>query len=252
MSEKLKVLVLDIETAPMTVYVWQLKDQYVDLKQLKTDWYIIAWGAKWLGDPPSKMIYRSQQNSRDPEDDRAILKELWHLINEADVILTQNGAKFDMPKINARFILHGFKPPKPYKQCDIYRELRKVASFTSHSLEYITHRVCKRYKKLTDRKFVGLSLWKACMNGVKAAWVEMRKYNIHDVLSLEEKYMNLRAWLPESANTSYFVEKAATQCKVCGEKGHMVKRGVAVKNKFRYQRYQCMTCGGWATGDRVK
>lgn len=249
---KLKVLVLDIETAPMTVYVWQLKDQYVDLKQLKTDWYIIAWGAKWLGDPPSKVIYRSQEHSRDPENDRAILKELWKLLDEADVILTQNGAKFDMPKINARLMFHGFKPPKPYKQCDIYKELKKVASFTSHSLEYITHRICTKYKKLTDRKFTGLSLWTGCMRGVKAAWVEMRRYNIHDVLSLEEKYLKLRQWLPESATTSYFVDRPSTQCKVCGEKGHMIRRGVAIKNKYKYQRWQCQTCGGWVTGDRIK
>lgn len=246
----LRTLVLDIETAPMTVYVWQLKDQYVDLKQLKTDWYIIAWGAKWLGDPPSKLIYRSQQNARNLEDDRAILGELWQLLNQADVVLTQNGAKFDGPKINARLILQGFRPPKPYKHCDVYKELRKVASFTSHSLEYITHRVCTKYKKLTERRFTGISLWKACMNGNRAAWAEMRKYNIHDVLSLEEKYMKLRAWLPESATTSYFVEEPSTQCKVCGEKGRMIRRGVAIKNKFKYQRWQCQTCGGWATGDR--
>lgn len=248
----LRTLVLDIETAPMTAYIWQLKDQYVDLKQLKTDSYIIAWGAKWLGDPPSRLIYRSQQNAKNAEDDRAILKELWQLMNEADVVLTQNGAKFDCPKINARFILHGFKPPKPYKQCDVYKELRKVASFTSHSLEYITHRINRKYKKLTDRRFSGLSLWTACMNGNKAAWAEMKRYNIHDVLSLEEKYMNVRQWLPESASTSYFVEIPSTQCKICGEKGHMIRRGVAVKNKFKYQRWQCQICGGWATGDRKK
>jgi RNase_H superfamily len=252
MDGKQKVLVLDIETAPMTVFVWQLKDQYVDLKQLKTDWYIIAWGAKWLGDPPAKLIYRSQQHAKNPENDKVILRELWHLLDKADVVLTQNGAKFDIPKIKARLILQGFRPPRPFKQCDVYKELKKVASFTSHSLEYITHKVCRKYKKLTDRKFTGLSLWRACMEGNKAAWAEMKRYNIHDVLSLEEKYLYVRAWLPESTVTSYNVEKSSVQCKICGEKGHMIRRGVAVKNKFKYQRWQCQTCGGWATGDKLK
>jgi DNA polymerase elongation subunit (family B) len=248
----LKTLVLDLEVAPMTVYVWQLKDQYVNLKQLKTDWYVIAWGAKWLGEPPSKVIYRSQQDAKNPSDDKVILRELWKLINEADIVITQNGAKFDGPKLNARFILQGFKPPKPYKHHDVYKELRRVASFTSHSLEYLTHRLCTRYKKLTERKFIGLSLWKACMVGDKRAWAEMKRYNVYDVLSTEELYLKTRMWTLESAPTPYLVDKASKQCKVCGKKGHMTRRGVAVKNKFKYQRWQCQVCGSWCTGERIK
>jgi DNA polymerase elongation subunit (family B) len=249
---KLKCLVVDIETAPMTAYIWNLKDQYVDMKQLKTDWHVMAWGAKWLGDPPEKLIYRDQRNARRLENDKPLLQELWKLMNEADIIITMNGQAFDCPKLNARFMFHGMKPPKPYRHLDVYRIVKKVAAFTSNSLAYLTDKMCVKHKKITHGLFPGLSLWTECMKGNRQAWEEMRHYNIQDVLSTEEFYMKIRAWAPESMPRPYEAEKVSTLCKTCGEKGRMQRRGVALKSKFKYQRWQCQTCGGWATGDRVR
>jgi|SRR5579872_110331 len=248
----LRVLVFDIETAPMTAYIWALKDQYVDVKQLKTDWYVLAWGAKWLGDPPSKVIYRDQRNAAKIENDKPLLLELWKLLDEADVVITQNGEKFDSPRLNARFMLHGMKPPRPYRHIDTFRLVKKVAAFTSNGLEYLTKKFCVKYKKLSHKKFPGLSLWTECIAGNKRAWEEMKRYNIHDVLSTEEFYMKIRAWAPESMPTPFLAEKVSILCKTCGDKGHMTKQGFSVKNKFKYQQWQCQTCGKWATGDRIK
>lgn len=248
----LRVLVFDVETAPMTAYIWGLKDQYVGVNQLKTDWYILAWGAKWLGEPASKVIYRDQRDAKKIEDDKAILVELWKLLDEADVVITQNGEKFDSPKLNARFMLHGMKPPKPYRHLDTYKLVRKVASFTSNGLEYLTQKFCTKYKKLSHSKFPGLSLWIECLAGNQKAWDAMKEYNIHDVLSTEEFYMKIRAWAPESMPTPFAANSVNILCKVCGEKGRMIRRGLAVKTRFKYQRWQCQTCGTWATGDRIK
>lgn len=249
---KLRVLVLDIETAPMTAYIWALKDQYVDMKQIKTDWFILAWGAKWLGDSPSKLIYRDQRNAKRMENDGPMLRELWYLINKADVIITMNGQSFDGPKLNARFMLNGFKPPKPYRHLDVYRLVKRVAAFTSHSLDYLTHRFCVKYKKLSHGAFPGLSLWIQCLARNPKAWTEMKKYNIHDVLSTEEFYMKVRAWAPESMPGTFTAEKVSALCKVCGEAGRMTRQGHSIKGKMKYQQWQCQTCGKWATGDKVK
>lgn len=91
----------------MLAYVWALKDQNIALNQLEADWYVIAWSAKWLGDPPSKIIYYDQRHAKNIEDDRAILRPLWKLLDEADIVITQNGKRFDSPRLNARFITHG-------------------------------------------------------------------------------------------------------------------------------------------------
>jgi hypothetical protein len=48
----------------------------------------------------------------------------------------------------------------------------------------------KKYKKQSHKDFPGFSLWEECMRGNKKAWDSMKKYNIFDVLSLEELFVN--------------------------------------------------------------
>lgn len=245
-----RVLVLDIETAPLLVYVWNLKDQYVGLNQMVQDSHIMAWSAKWLGASASSIRYYDQRNLK-AGDDLPILRPLWKMLNEADIVLTQNGKAFDAKKINARFMLHGMKPPKPYKHLDTYLIARHAASFTSHSLEYLSERFCTKYKKLSHGKFPGLSLWVECLKGNKKAWDEMRVYNIHDVLATEEFYNKIRAWAPQNAPDVYPQGKLLDHCGVCGSK-HVIKKGYDYKRTSRAPRILCKDCGKWTTGTREK
>jgi hypothetical protein len=43
-----KILIFDIETAPIKAYVWKLWKTDVHLEQILNDWFCIAWSAKWL------------------------------------------------------------------------------------------------------------------------------------------------------------------------------------------------------------
>lgn len=239
-----RVLVLDIETSPLLVYVWNLKDQYVGLNQMVQDWHIMAWSAKWLGEPASSIRYYDQRHLK-PGNDLPILKPLWRLLNKADIVLTQNGKAFDAKKINARFMLHGMKPPRPYKHLDTYLIAKKAASFTSHSLEYLSERFCTKYKKLSHAKFPGLSLWAECLKGNKKAWDEMRKYNIHDVLATEEFYGRIKAWAPDSAPTPFHI--VPSRCSICGARAQ--RRGKELVRKTFVRRIQCQSpsCGKWST-----
>lgn len=243
---KAKVLVFDIETAPMLAYVWGRRDQNIAVNQIKKDWYVIAWAAKWLGDPASKVIYRDQRHAKDISNDKAILKDLWKLLDEADIVVTQNGKNFDCKKVNARFIFHGMKPPKPYAQLDTFQIVRSVAQFTSNGLDYLTDKLCTRYKKLKNS---GMSLWDGCLAGKLASWKEMQKYNIHDVLSTEELYMKVRAWAPTSAPYIYSVH--ARKCGVCGE-NKIESNGIRTTKKARYYRLRCSGCGSHSIGAKVK
>jgi DNA polymerase elongation subunit (family B) len=232
------VLILDIETSPLLVYIWELKDQYVGLNQMIQDWHIMAWSAKWLNDPAKDIIYYDKRHDKN---DKRILEKLWVLLNMADVVITQNGKAFDAKKINARFMLHGMQPPKPYKHLDTYLIAKNAAAFTSHSLEYLTERFCTKYKKLSHPKFPGLSLWKECLKGNMKAWDEMKIYNIHDVLSTEEFYNKIKAWAPQNAPKLYNLEYLNRQCRICGVKGQIEFRGYeGIKRQVH-----CKSCGKW-------
>ncbi len=246
-----KVLVLDIETAPMLAYVWGRKDQNIGLSQIHSDWYVLAWGAKWLNTPASALMYRDQRKARHIENDLGILKPLWKLLDEADVVITQNGKNFDAPKLNARFILNGMNPPSPYRHLDTYQLVRRVAQFTSNSLEYLTDKLCTKYKKLSHGKFPGMALWRECLKGNPKAWAEMKLYNTHDVLSTEELYNKVRAWAPATMPTPHAVADVSTGCRVCGHKGTMQPRGFNLTKTAKYRRYKCSHCKSWSQGEKV-
>lgn len=238
---KAKVLLLDIETAPILGYVWGLWENNLALNQVKQDWYILSWSAKWLGDPPNKVMYADQRNVKNIEDDSKLLRGIWKLIDEATVVLTQNGKKFDMKKLNARFILNGMKPPSSYRQIDTLVIAKRHFSFTSSKLEYMTDKLCVKYKKLKHAEFSGFELWKQCMAGNLKAWKSMESYNKYDVLSLEELYLKLAPW-DKNINFNVYTEDEDTTCSACGGinfKNH----GFKYTNTGKYQKYICNDCG---------
>jgi DNA polymerase elongation subunit (family B) len=238
---EVKVLIIDIETAPMLGYVWSLWDNTLGLNQVKQDWYILSFSAKWLYDAPEKTIYADQRNAKNIEDDSKLLAKLWKLLDEADVVLTQNGVRFDIPKINARFVQNGFPPPSSYRHIDTQQIAKRVFGFTSNKLEYMTDKLCTTYKKQKHSKFSGFEMWKQCLAGNKEAWKEMEVYNKYDVLSLEELYTVLAPWYP-SINFNVFSESLESTCNACGcteFKSH----GFKYTNTGKFRRYICENCG---------
>jgi len=101
-----KILVFDIETAPITSYTWGLRDQNVGLNQIKDDWHLLAWAAKWYGEPASKTMYMDNRKAKNVQDDYKLVDGLSKLLNKTEIIITQNGEQFDVKKLNARAIFH--------------------------------------------------------------------------------------------------------------------------------------------------
>jgi hypothetical protein len=237
-----KVLVIDIETKPILAHVWDIWDQNVSLGQIKKDWSILSFSAKWLGDPPSKTIYKDLRGRKNVDDDTPILKKVWKLMDEADILLTQNGKKFDVKKLKARFILNKMKPPSKFKQIDTCEIARQEFGFTSNKLEYLTDKLCTKYKKLKHKKYPGFEMWKECISGNLDAWKCMEKYNRWDVLSLEELYYVLAPW-SNKINFNLYREGNTEMCN-CGSKDIQF-RGYHYTEVGKFRKFCCKECGGW-------
>jgi hypothetical protein len=231
-----KVLIFDIETAPIIAHVWGLWDNNVALNQIVSDWHVLSWSAKWFDDPPNKVMYMDQRNEKKIEDDAKILSGIWDLLDEADVVITQNGKNFDQKKLQARFLLNGFQPPSSYKHIDTKVLACKHFGFTSNKLEYMSDKLCVKYKKIKHTKFPGHEMWTECLKGNLAAWKEMEKYNKYDVLALEELYHKLIPW-DSSVNFNLYHDDEDNVCK-CGNK-KFVKNGFYYTNKGKFQKYKC-------------
>lgn len=244
--KKPRILVLDIETSPVLGYVWSLWKQNVGLNQIKAEWCILSYCAKWLNE--DRIIYQDNSKQRNKEDDTRLVKQLWKLLDKADIVIAHNGKSFDVRKIQARFFLLGLPPTSPFKIIDTLIESRKQFAMTSAKLEFLTDKMCKT-KKLKHKKFPGFELWKECLAGNPEAWDEMREYNIVDVLSLEEYYLILRPWITAHPNVANYDGKPASGpvCPNCGST-HVHQKGFRSTQVGQYPRYHCQSCNAWSRG----
>lgn len=241
----MKVLVLDIETAPMMADVWKLWDENIGLNQIAQDWYILSWAAGWLDS--NRVMYADQRDASNIEDDSLMLAQLHNLLDEADVVIAHNGVRFDIPKINARFLKAGFPPPSPYRQIDTLKLAKAKFKFSSNRLAYLAHFLGVEAKE-EHHRFPGHTLWTEVRKGNLAAWREMKKYNVQDVVTLKQVYLKLRAWDSKHPNLAIDSPEVGV-CPVCGHP-HMEKRGYHYTNLGKYQRYHCTneSCGAWRIG----
>jgi predicted RNA-binding Zn-ribbon protein involved in translation (DUF1610 family) len=242
-----RILVLDIETSPILAHVWGIWQQNVGLNMIKAEWCILSYCAKWLGD--DRIIYADNSKQKNKEDDRRLLVHLWKLLDKADMVIAHNGKKFDMRKIQARFLLNGMPPPSPVKVIDTLLEARRHFAMTSQKLEFLTDKLCTKHKKLKHAKFAGFALWRECLAGNQEAWAEMKEYNIADVLSLEELYYILRPWMTGHPNVGAYNPDETTdaaKCPACGSLD-VIRKGQRYTQVGQYTRYLCK-CGHWSRG----
>lgn len=229
----MKILLLDLETAPSLVHVWGLWQQNVSINQIQQAGYTLCWSAKWFGE--DGVMFDSLQHSR-PAD---MVGSMHRLLDEADVVVHYNGKKFDIPTLNKEFLLHGLPPPAPYKQVDLLETMRNKFRFSSNKLDFVAQQLGLGEK--THHK--GHELWTGCMNGNAADWAIMEEYNRNDVVLLEKLYKTLLPWIGNHPNRGLYGDDHAV-CPTCGGKHHQ-KRGYAHTIHGKYQRYQCTSCGGW-------
>lgn len=236
-----KILVLDIETKPLKVFTFGIRDQYINIEQIIEDWSVMSWAAKIIG--KDEVFYQDVSKNSDYTDDELIIRGIWELMNDADIIVGQNSIRFDIPKLNGKFEKYKLGPPSPYKSVDTYR-IKKKLGLTSNKLEYSTEYYNERFKKLKHSKFPGFSLWKECLNGNQEAWAEMKKYNIHDVLATEELYLNtLRKW---DKSINYGVFTGTGGCTNCGS-DDLTEKEHGYTKTGAFKTFLCNRCGSYST-----
>jgi DNA polymerase elongation subunit (family B) len=235
----LKVLLLDIETAPNTAFVWRLAEDYISPDQLINNSYTLCVSAKWLG---KSVVHYYGLN----KDSRAeMLKAIHQMMDEADVIIHYNGVKFDIPTLNMEFALEGLPPPSPAKQVDLLKVVKKQFKFTSNKLDF----VCRRLGLGAKVHHKGMALWEGCMAGNPDDWKVMEKYNKQDVVLLEKLYKKLLPWIPNHPNRVLWSKTDC--CPRCGSTSLQLQPP-AFTATGAYMKLSCRSCHGWIRGPRLK
>lgn len=236
---KLKICYLDIERTPDLGWVWGKYDQTVIA--VEDDWHLLSYSVKWQGGatvtrglPSYPAVYRG-----DKKDDYALVKDLWRVFDEADIIIAHHGDGADIPWSTARFLVHGMAPPRPYKTVDTRKLARKYFRFSSNKLDDLARQLGVGRKMPNT----GFDLWKSCMSGDMKAWRVMLRYNEQDVRLLEKVYLKLRGWAQTHPRVT--VSDRPT-CPKCGNK-RVTREGYSFAQSRKKQRWQCQnpSCCGW-------
>lgn len=240
-----KILILDIETAPMEAYIWRLWKQLIIPYQLISDWYILTWAAKWLYEDE---VYSGALSSEEAkaEDDSRIMADLWHYLEQADIVVAHNGDKFDIPRIKTRLLLHDISPPSFYKQLDTLKVVKKEFDFSSNSLDDLA-----KFLGIPGKFTTNFNLWKAARNGDIKALSDMEEYNIQDVKLLEDVYLALRPWIKGHPNLDLYTDNENPLCPHCASSNVVEVDGKFVYTQaVRYTMYRCLDCGAVARGKK--
>lgn len=230
-ARNLRILVIDIETAPNIAHVWGLYNVNVGINQIVEPGRILGFAYKWIGEKPIHWV--DEQAGHD-----AMIRAAHELLTECDVAVHFNGARFDIPHFNREFLLAGMAPPRPYKQIDLLKTVRAQFRFASGKLDFVSQQLGLGAKV----KHEGHALWVACMAGDVKAWGRMGRYARQDVALTEKLFHVLLPWLTTVPHLGQLAK--AGGCWACGS-DKLRRDGEFTAFVTSYPLHQCTNCGAW-------
>lgn len=230
-----KILTIDIERLPGLARVWQPRTKYVP-PQSFVEWpRLLCFAARWYG--KKRPIFEAEWIDRD-----RMIERSWELYNEADIVVTFNGRRFDNKHLRSDWLLAGMPPPAPWKDIDLFVVARQFG-FESKSLDSLTRRLGRGGKAL----HYNADLAFAAVEGDREAQRLLREYNVGDVELTDWLADRLRPWT--STHPHIGTAGDEKRCNACGSENLTL-----LKSRYRavvmdYALYRCecgaLVRGGW-------
>lgn len=212
-----------------------------------TEFFHLSWGAdlgllfcmgyKYSNEDKVRLLSVWDTDQKDPLDDKELCKQIRAVLSEADMLVTYNGIKCDVPFIQTRLLHHKLDPLPPIAHKDVYYTAKFKLKLSRNRLYDV-----ENFLGLKDKKTpVKLYKWLQALVGNKQAQNEILHHCKQDVLVLEQAYLKLRPlMLAHPRLQGYGV------CNKCG--------GTLLKNKIYYSadKYhkitlKCRSCKGYET-----
>ena len=232
---KPRILYFDIEWKPAKAYVWRMYDENVSPDQLIDPGGLLCFSA--IKSDTGEVIFASEW-----EDGHQDMVEILHELFEwADVLVTYNGDRYDIPKATGEFVLAGLQPPPPPTSIDLIKTVKKLG-FPMARLAFIGPYL--QVGKKVEHE--GFPLWVKVMEGDEAAQKRMKKYCIQDSRLLVKLYARIKPFIKNHPFLGNRGVCGACDGKVLHSRGHRRTK------TFRIQRLQCTSCGSWQDGKREK
>jgi len=235
--QNIKILIFDIETAPMLCYTFDLWDQNIGVDQIVSDSFLISWSAKMLNE---SKIYSDVLTSEEAiaGNDYRIVKSIWELLNTCQILIGQNIRDFDLKKLNVRFLYYDIPPISRSQIIDTLVIAKQNFAFPSNSLKYLNNFLGIKQKIANE----GFMLWRKCMQGDEKALKKMDKYCKGDIAATEDLYYRIRPFIKGHPNLALYFESNESRCPNCS--GLDLKaEGIYFTPAGKWTSLRCNECG---------
>lgn len=227
------ILIFDIETLPLEVIAWGIYDQTIHHESVLRDGCMLSWAAKWLGSDNIVSDVLTPEEAKLRHDFR-IVNSLWSLLNKADIVVSHNGDKFDIPFFRGRLLKYRIPNPRYFRSLDTYKIAKSQFRIISNKLDYLL-----MFLGYDGKIPVDISLWKRCLSGDSSALDEMDTYCRGDVWKLEEVYVEILPYIPNHPNVTLW--SGGDGCPNCGSKNVRLD-GLYPGTTYLYDAYRCNDC----------
>lgn len=241
-----KILLIDIETLPGEYYAFDPKVDYLSPDKKIKGWSIACWGAKWLFEEEimgEKVTAQEAFNRKEGQ----MLENIWKLLNEAQIVVTQNGIEFDLKKLYSKFIDHRLPPPARFQNVDTLKTAKQVFGEDYNRLDELGKKFGIGSK--IDMSFVD---WKNCLTNDDDADIaldHMLTYCKRDIAPLlEDVYLAMLPYMENHPNMNVYSDSDTEICRNCGssdlnwsEKSYATPQGL-------WMSWRCNSCGSTGRG----
>lgn len=233
----MKVLIYDLETAPLLGHFWRITQDYISPEGIRHDTFLLSWSAKWRGE---RRVYSQVLESDEAvaQNDSRIVEGIAEMVRDADYIVAHNIDKFDFKMLNARLFQLRLEPLGPVQTIDTKRLARRDLGMASTSLDYLAEFLGHgRKMKMT------FDDWQRAYNGDPKALRKMDRYCRRDTVLLGQV---LEDMIPYVRNLPRLVEgNGAFVCAYCGSPD-LIRRGMKHTGAGSYQQWQCKACSRYS------
>ena len=233
---------------------WRITEEYrlrilgwdIEASSLVADFGIIfCVGFKEVGRGKAEVFSLLDYDEEDViKAERLLLKDVSKRLLDSDVWLTHFGTYFDIPFVNTRLLYHRLPViPANYAHIDTWKISRNRLKLQNNRLVSIQNFLGTAEEKNAIKPL----MWVRALGGHKPSMRYIVEHCRKDVVVLEEAYNRLRPLVLDHPNKGLIDGRGG--CSICGE-SKLQKRGFHVTRTRKYQRFQCMGCGGWSKGTK--
>lgn len=235
-TKNVRILTIDVERqrGEWKVRRWDpYPPKFLHMDTMVSRPRIMCFAAKWHSS--DEMIYHEERGRNGTA---RMVKAMWDLVNEADVLVTFNGDRADIPWMKEEFRYAGLPKPMPSKSIDLYKQLKGEFKLPYRSLRY----AAREFGNIPKLENDGLDLWERCEQGDEAAWAQMRAYNEQDVLATEDLWFDTLPWLNGTTHMGVLIGDGESRCPNCGSTDLVAQDRPARAYVREYQAYRCGEC----------